>query len=494
MKSTLPVEVLEEVQAQGLSLDLIQLHHKRIVDYIGESHPHTGFSILAPCQRENGRIAALGEEAASPPEGVVAMVLAAGASSRYFQAYEGLKRALVSHDAAEAKQGASHLLADQVCLTPALRVALETAARGQASSAQLQALLTLLELPKALQACTSEGETFLEMQMKRNQALGVLLGQVVVLPANFSAPCEAAYPSPLPTLWEEQGISLSTLRFDPATGEALRDKTGALSLVPAGHGVLLEKFSAIRGRFPQAQSIWIRNIDNLNLREDSNAVALQFMAFHSQLLQAIQKIRAALAAQDLSLARQVAKDVQATFPHVARLQGEGAAFIEAQSEESRSLWALVLGVFQTPLGLARLYTLSQLFARPVNTLGVVRNRGTDVGGAPVVVQSEHGPVALCIEGTHVAESDRSFFEDPHRVTHFNPVYVCAEVVDPQVYTEKSHPYWLLAKKMWHGRPACYHETLLSELLGNSELANMVFVEVPRVVFFPHKSIADTQQN
>ena len=43
-------------------------------------------------------------------------------------------------------------------------------------------------------------------------------------------------------------------------------------------------------------------------------------------------------------------------------------------------------------------------------------------------------------------------------------------------------------------PVCYHETVLHELIGNSATTNLVFIEVPRTLFHPHKSFFDSLGN
>ena len=69
----------------------------------------------------------------------------------------------------------------------------------------------------------------------------------------------------------------------------------------------------------------------------------------------------------------------------------------------------------------------------------------------------------------------------------------AEVVDnvDEVYETDKNPFWLVSCKSWKNENVYYHETLLYELLGNSEYANIVFVEVPRLAFLPHKILDAT---
>ena len=48
----------------------------------------------------------------------------------------------------------------------------------------------------------------------------------------------------------------------------------------------------------------------------------------------------------------------------------------------------------------------------------------------------------------------------------------------------------MAEKTYRGQAVVYYETVLYELIGHSDFANTVFVEVPRQVFHPHKTLRD----
>lgn len=490
MKSVLSADVLDQIHKMGLDPQRVALHHRRIVTQLqAQQGAVAAFPLVQACRIDNGRIFSLetvASTAVEPAATVVAMVLAAGASSRYFQSYPDLYAVQPARLHTEARR----LLASGAALLPALRDALTQALEEENPSFETRHQLhELLHLPKALQACESDGRTFLAHKLQTQAAFSFLLGQVVVTPPAFVGAFQQEVPATEqpPILWETQDAALSTLRFDLATGEPIRDAAGALSPVPAGHGVLLEKFTAIRARFPNVKTVWIHNIDNTGTED--RAVAAAFIQFHETLRKEMEQIREHVREGALASASSLAEMVVARFL-VRDLSFEEQAVVEAHVPAERSLWRLLMLLFQMPLSRTSAPSLLSLLQRPVNVLGVVRNLGTDAGGAPVVVQTPHGEVALCLELPHVAETSRALFSDPQHVTHFNPVYICAECVDPAVY-QGEHPYWLLARKKWQGQTVGYHETLLSELVGNTELANAVFVEVPRRVFQPHKGIEDT---
>ncbi len=490
MKSALSADVLAQLHKIGLDPQRVALHHRRIVTQLqAQQGAVAAFPLVQACRIDNGRIFPLETVASTTVESaatVVAMVLAAGVSSRYFQSYPDLHAIQPDRLHAEARR----VVNSKMALLPALRDALQKVLQEESPSVETRHQLhTLLALPKALQACKSNGRTFLAHKLQTQAAFSFLLGQVVVTPPNFRANFQQEVPAAEqpPILWETQDAALSTLRFDLATGEPVRDATGALSPVPAGHGVLLEKFTAIRTRFPEVKTVWIHNIDNTGTGDP--AVASAFVHFHETLRKEMEQIREHVREGALAIASSLAEMLVARFP-VRDLSFEEQAVVAAHVPAEQPLWRLLLLLFQMPLLRAGAPSLLSLLERPVNVLGVVRNLGTDAGGAPVVVQTQQGEVALCLEIPHVAEESRAIFSDPQQVTHFNPVYICAECVDPAVY-QGEHPYWLLARKKWQGQTVGYHETLLSELVGNTELANAVFVEVPRQVFHPHKGIEDT---
>jgi hypothetical protein len=133
-----------------------------------------------------------------------------------------------------------------------------------------------------------------------------------------------------------------------------------------------------------------------------------------------------------------------------------------------------------------------MFARPFVMMGQVPNTQRDVGGTCVFADVEGNPQKICLELPHASPEDRRIFlENPIKSTHFNPVFVVSEIVDQTTINSWSeHPFWLIAKKSWRGRDVYYQESILYELLGSSQYCNVIFVEVPRILFNPHKTLND----
>jgi hypothetical protein len=146
-------------------------------------------------------------------------------------------------------------------------------------------------------------------------------------------------------------------------------------------------------------------------------------------------------------------------------------------------------------------------ALPVSVFGVVKKEDNDVGGGPVFIRLPSGEQAkLCMEMPHANASDsQKYFAAGGKCTHFNPVLTFFELkthgIAPGGGKAKSKNvdfrrlfddrFWMLARKEHQGKSVCYHETVLYELIGNSATTNLVFVEVPRDLFVPHKTIFES---
>ncbi len=66
------------------------------------------------------------------------------------------------------------------------------------------------------------------------------------------------------------------------------------------------------------------------------------------------------------------------------------------------------------------------FNKPFVLMGMVKNTGSDTGGAPVLAEISGKKVKICIEGPHVSEIDAKQFLAKEG-TYFNPVFVATEV-------------------------------------------------------------------
>lgn len=484
----------------GLKTDAIHLHATRVNLTLGRSSPTTQFPVNDSCRLDNGGILndAWIHSVGSHDQdlsGFVAFVPAAGAATRYFDALEPLARALLDYDTARIQSSIQELLKRHATHWPLPKpiltilenpstVSREAAAQGLAS----------LQKPKALLPCVREGETFLELKVREHRALAPLAGEIYITPAGQSAEFAehiSAAKEPLGhARFLEQGNDLCTIRFT-TEGHPMRMEDGQLSPVPAGHGALAALLPKARDFYPRAHSLFIRNIDNvMGVGSDAIASTRHFLDSHQRLLYKIQGIRRFLAEGDFDDASAIAETLLDRLPAERMFTAEQQAHVVSLTHKwERTLWKLQYQLFHTP---AQLADLIQVYSRPVNTLGMVPNTGKDLGGTPVFAQTTSGVTKVCLELPHVSPQDRAeYFENPRKATHFNPVFLAAEIPESDApYTDSAHPFWLIAQKTHHGKPALYHETLLFELMGNSHLANCVFVEVPRLVFNPHKVPAD----
>jgi hypothetical protein len=491
----------DKLKKLGLDVQEISRHHKRVLQALNGQIDLT-IPIQDTCRLDNGGVLPLDAlpTPAEKPSGFVAFVPAAGAASRYFASLAKLiamlqQDEMVTLESLRMADLAPNLFAN-LALPEALKKLWE---EGEAiSSAQL---LKVLEAPKGLQPATNQGTTFLDLKLIEHNKIEGLNGQVFVVPFGqtemFQAALAAAPVKPsTPVTFREQDSRFSTIRFLD-NGEPLVED-GNYSLVPGGHGTLIKLFPEVKEAFPYCHSVFIRNIDNaMGLSPEPLAATKSLLSLHHTLLGRMKVIRKALSQGNLNTAEESAKTLLNSFtvscPDVA----------ENFPSEVRSLGRLMFGIFQTRTstwkcdqtdlaGCVRI--LKALYDLPLNTMGMVPNISKDVGGAPVYCDAGFGKQKLILELPHSSQADRKqFLEDFSLATHFNPVFACAEIGrDVADYQLDDSPFWILAKKTYHGRSVLYHETVLYELLGNSQLANTLFVEVPRAVFNPHKAVEDTR--
>jgi len=527
--------------ALGLHPDILDLHQRRIREHI--TRPERYFPIESTCTLENGGIVplALLPSGAGTYEhaGVVALVPSAGAASRYVAPLEPISQAAQTRDTATLAKALRHLKntgAEQWALPPLLHRLIEAPdAAAALAPAEWEFLSGLAEMPKALFPCTVEGSSFLQLKIREHRAIGGFSAQVFVTPPSAPQRFAEALSDPktsvekdvghAPILFEEQCGRLSTLRFR-ADGSPFLGNHDTPSCVPAGHGALTRLFEDVRNRVEGAATLFIRNIDNVCGTGAAPVQATRaLLSAHTELLACIKCIRKHLQNQDLAAAAtsaQPLRDIALALPD----SGSFKANQHQQDDGTEALWWILERLFHTrredlPGDLTEHAALTWAYSRPFNFLGQVANSGKDVGGTPVFLAqaasaervSTDDPVnsilartrKLCIELPHAsAEDAEKFLRNPKLATHFNPVFIAAEIPADATWYDggydriklndqaenSSHPFWLVAKKSWHGETVFYHESLLSEVLGNSIMTNFMFVEIPRSLFNPHKSLAD----
>jgi hypothetical protein len=326
----------------------------------------------------------------------------------------------------------------------------------------------------------------------------------------------------------EQGRELCTLRFrrdgTPYTGE-----DGAYSVVSAGHGELLHLFEGMAAANPRAECLHVRNIDNIIGTTGERCEELSVPADVFRIVRdCLEYVRAAVddfvqaGNHKTEGARLTATPLLEIVDCLSGLlvpqtpRPRDADVVDATGRyvgfSAKGLHGLFRALFHWSSldesgDAAAWLKLHDELAKPLSVLGVVRKETGDVGGGPVFVDTGDGKrVKICLEMPHAApEASTEYFGPRGKATHFNPVLVFFELrTHKRAFEGEGNPgrlvdfgqlfddrFWLLSKKEFRGEPVCYHETVLYELIGNSATTNLLFVEVPRTLFVPHKAIFDS---
>lgn len=479
----------EEASWDGLDPAEVELHHTRLT---AEEQPV--FPIIDTCRRDNGGILPLDEllyltdVAADVSQSFIALVPAAGAASRFLRPLDKLTRSIRAGDYKAARAELQHLKTAETLRLPLFYSIRELIESGEdVDDATLDekrsSSLGLFPFPKAFHPCVLEDYSFFAFKIAEHRAIGTLEKQVFIIPERSGrlfksrASAHCAYGD---AIFFEQKGNLCTVRLLP-DGTPYRDENRCMSVVPAGHGVLTRLFPHIKAQV-KAHSAFIRNIDNvMGGKEQPVEVCRSFLRLHHFIITQVQKIRRALQRGKHDHAEQSARNI---IISVLRRKPPGDA-----------LWFVLKELFHCERPAADAdhdkLNLLALYARPVNTLGQVPNNGKDMGGTPVFAQWQGRRVKICLELPHMREEDITHIaHNPARATHFNPVFAACELKTD--YDTNSSPFWLAAHKTFAGQKVMYHETLFSEVIGNSMFCNTLFVEVPRTIFNPHKCITDAK--
>lgn len=321
----------------------------------------------------------------------------------------------------------------------------------------------------------------------------------------------------------EQGEDLSTIRFK-MDGNPMTLPNGHYSTVSAGHGELVHLFPEITRRMPQVECLHIRNIDNIIGTGPERRREIQTPA---KLFRVVRDCLEAVRRAVHSMLNSSVKHAEDIFDPAAKgalqtlmqLHREDHSMrppkVQARANYSGDSYfglaeviAVIGNLFHWPRidaglsGLERVREVDRLLSRPLSVFGVVRKEVTDVGGGPVFARLPGGEtVKICMEMPHASKEDReAYFGARGKASHFNPVLVFFELrthtwadggrtVDCESLFDDR--FWLMASKEFGGEKVCYHETVLYELIGNSATSNLLFAEVPRTLFNPHKTIFDS---
>ncbi len=479
----------EEASWDGLDPEEVRLHHRRLTE---EKQP--AFPIIDTCRRDNGGILPLDEllyltdAATNVLHNFIALVPAAGAASRFLRPFDKLAKLIKEGDYKAVRAELRRLKKAEMLRLPlfySIRELIKSG--GDVDDATLDeersSSLGLFPFPKAFHPCVLEDYSFFAFKIAEHRAIGELEKQAYIIPERsgrlFRSRASAHYAYD-DTMFLEQKGDLCTVRLLP-DGKPYRDNNNCVSIVPAGHGVLTRLFPHIKAQV-KAHSAFIRNIDNvMGGAEQTVEVCRSFLRLHHFIITHVQKIRSALQRKKLDRAEQLAHDIIIS--------------VLRRKPPANALWFVLKELFHSERPAADAETdrqnLRTLYARPVNTLGQVPNNGKDMGGTPVFAKCNGKRIKVCLEIPHMREGDvANIARNPERATHFNPVFAACELNTH--YDTHTSPFWLAAHKTFAGQKVMYHETLFSEVIGNSLHCNTLFVEVPRCIFNPHKCITDAK--
>lgn len=470
----------------GKNLGFIQRRFNRFRDRGFCNHY---FKIHKPCRVDNGLIVPSEYIKKTPCSnslaGIASFIPAAGASTRFISSLQDI------YDKSRGSK-TSYLkdLSGKPWLLP-----------QKAKDISLQGLKEIISTPKALFPCVKENYSFLDLKCLEQKALG-LEKLIFVTPEEkskiFFDSAKTHFSDEKEVNCYEQGLNLKTFRLSSA-GQPILESGGQLSLVSAGHGALLELLPLVSRDNPNIDTIFVRNIDNiLGVGEEAINCSKKFLNYYRVFHVNMGCIRKSINNRNYEVAASFAEELLSLLPE-RELSDRESVFLDSFDNKYLSLlWKLILRGFNTPIELCLSFDnnikgIEELYSRPINILGQVPNNGKDVGGTPVFARVGVYDVTLCIEANHIKNSIRKdFFEGEQKATHFNPVFLASELPKTiDSYLFDGHPYWMFATKRWRGEAIYYCETLLYELLGNSLTSNLVFVELPRVVFNPHKTLDDT---
>jgi len=268
-----------------------------------------------------------------------------------------------------------------------------------------------------------------------------------------------------PVSFSTQDRSTDTIAIDEA-GDLLRDAEGELVFRPGGHGALIENLNRL-----QADLVFVKNIDNVchqRMRDETMFWTRMLGGYLVRIERAVHEHLQALRTEDDRAVAAACDFVSLLFP--------GAA-IPPFGDRAALRCALI----------------TQL-RRPLRVCGVVRNEG-EPGGGPFWVRREDGGLSQqIVESAEIDPDDSKQQALFRKASHFNPVFMALSVrnelgenYDLRQFVDDNR--YIVTNKVVGDRNA----TVLERPgLWNGGMANWntVFVEVPKAVFSPVKSVFD----
>ncbi|MFS4468751.1 DUF4301 family protein [Maribacter sp. 2210JD10-5] len=266
-----------------------------------------------------------------------------------------------------------------------------------------------------------------------------------------------------------QKPSTDTIAVD-MNNKPFRNTDGSILFRPGGHGALIENLNE-----QDADVIFIKNIDNVAVMKDADAVAESKKILAGVLLKVQEK------------AFSYAKLLDTDTMDASRLK-EVTIFLKTELNVRFS------DDFEKASISEKIETLKKMLNRPIRICGMVKNEG-EPGGGPFWITNNNGEVSLqIIESAQIDMNDNDQAAIVQHATHFNPVdLVCGirnykgEKYDLLDFVD--HKQGFITEKTKEGR-----ELKALELPGlwNGAMAfwNTIFVEVPLVTFNPVKTVND----
>ncbi|WP_445383931.1 DUF4301 family protein [Robiginitalea sp. IMCC44478] len=252
--------------------------------------------------------------------------------------------------------------------------------------------------------------------------------------------------------------------------EPFRTEEGEILFRPGGHGALIENLDE-----QQADLIFIKNIDNVVIRESLEEVAYWKEVLGGYLLM-LQKQAFSFARMleqgslDTDLLNRIREFLE------TRLNARFGSSFEGYSIEEQ------------------LAVLKDKLFRPIRVCGMVRNEG-EPGGGPFWVADQKGHISLqIVESAQVNTDDPEQMQIFKESTHFNPVDIVCGVRDAfgkdyKLMNFVDERLGFITDKTFEGRSL---KALELPGLWNGAMAywNTVFVEVPVSTFNPVKTVND----
>lgn len=266
-----------------------------------------------------------------------------------------------------------------------------------------------------------------------------------------------------------QNPETDTIAVDSGN-EPFRTRDGKLFFRPGGHGALIDNLNN-----QDADLVFIKNIDNVVLRDRAKEVAAYKEMLAGKLLKVQEKCFSYLKAIEEK------EGSESNWKKIKK-------FIEAE------LFSKFASGFDQLSPENKLQEIKDRLNRPLRVCGMVKNEG-EPGGGPFLVNMPNGSKSLqIIEGAQINSEDVQQKGIARNATHFNPVDIVCGLRNYKGESFELHQFVdpatsFIAEKSKDGKPL---RALELPGLWNGAMSkwNTIFVEVPVSTFNPVKTVAD----